>query len=290
MDKVELAAPFRALAAEGEEGKANRQAFAASLKLPLGESVAQDSVMRKVFFVDKLAPGAAASYPKENGKIDAVVVSGRGDVPVNIVGGEELFVPTFQIATRIHWSLASARDARCSAGQRRIQHAKNAIVLQENLNGVAAIRAGATPDTTVGGTYTSLTKELANDMLKEFERDADKGYFPDVLLVSAERMGDVRMWDSSDVDEVTRREIWGAAGLGSIWGVDIVKVPNLPSDEVYMIDTSRMGVMPERSDGIEILDDPMAISKLSVGFIAYEEVGFAVLDRLALRKAVIQVA
>jgi HK97 family phage major capsid protein len=91
-------------------------------------------------------------------------------------------------------------------------------------------------------------------------------------------------WDNTKLDDTTRREIWQAGGLAQLWGARVhVLRKHIGDNEVYGFDTNRMGIMPIR-ENLKTFDDPVAIREFSVGILAKEEIGFAVVDPRAIVK------
>lgn len=269
-EQVEL---FRRTASSEED----RRALAASFALPLLKSVEEQSTVRQIFAVDVLPPGAPASYPVDMGAVEAVVMPGRGQVPQNIVAGEELHIPTFEIATSAEWKLQYARDGRYNVAQRAMQKVRDAIVKAEEEAGWETIRAAV--QTRISPQDDYLSKTAMNEIFREMQKH--RGYKVDLIAVNAVRAGDIREWNYDDADDTTRREIFKNAGLGTIWGANILVVDGLGDDEVYGFDTSKFGIMPIREE-IQTFDDPSAINKLRVRVVAFEEVGFAVIDKKAV--------
>jgi hypothetical protein len=105
---------------------------------------------------------------------------------------------------------------------------------------------------------------------------------PDVIYVSPRLASDIRDWGQTELDETTRREVFKAGGMGSIYGVRIVELRSLANNEVFMFDTSKLGVMPIRSK-MTTFDKPDSINRLRAGVLAFEEIGFAVIDKRAIR-------
>lgn len=257
-----------------------RRAFALSLALPLLKEVSAQSTVRQIFDVDVLPEGAPATYPLDMGPVQAWIMPGRGQVPQNIVSGAELHIPTFEIATSVEWKLQYARDGRFNVAQRAVEKARDAIVEVEEEAGWDTIRAAVMPEKVVepvGEDY--LSRKALNEGFRAMQKE--RGYNVTVVAVNAVRAGDIRDWNGEDVDDTTRREIFKAAGMGSVWGARIMIVDRLADDEVYLFDTTRMGIMPIREE-IQTFDDPSAINKLRVRVVAFEEVGFAVVDPKAI--------
>jgi len=64
MDRKEMMDLFKATAeVNTPEGLAAYRAFAAALTTPILQKIELDSIMRQLFTVERLAPGAQAVYP-----------------------------------------------------------------------------------------------------------------------------------------------------------------------------------------------------------------------------------
>lgn len=64
---------------------------------PIRRSLEYQAVGRKLLMVDELPQGALARYERDVASV-AHVISRRGAVPDQIQEGEEILVPTFEIA------------------------------------------------------------------------------------------------------------------------------------------------------------------------------------------------
>jgi len=80
-----------------------------------------------------------------------------------------------------------------------------------------------------------LSKELINKMIVGFKRT---GRTLTDLYVSPEDAADIREWTDTDIDPVTRREIFQAAGMGMIWNVSLHEVQHLGATGMYNINSS----------------------------------------------------
>jgi len=89
MDKKEMRELFRATAAiNTPEGIMAYKAFAAALTTPILQAIERDSIMRQLFAVEELGPGAQASYPvAEDFEIPVWVLPGLGYVAQNFIEG-----------------------------------------------------------------------------------------------------------------------------------------------------------------------------------------------------------
>lgn len=89
MDRKEMQELFQATASiETPEGLAAYKAFAAALTTPILQKVELDSVMRSLYSVERLAPGAQAVYPvAEDFEIPVWVLPNLGYMAQNFVEG-----------------------------------------------------------------------------------------------------------------------------------------------------------------------------------------------------------
>ena len=244
---------FKATAAVNTpEGIAAYRAFAAALTTPILQAIERDSIMRKLFAVENLGPGAQASYPiAEDFEMPVWVLPGLGYVAQNFIEGigEEVYVPTFSIDTAGDWKITYARDSRIDIPQRAAEKAAKALSDFEEECGWRIILPAATSAFSGKGLLGSrpapvyeinpastgagyLSKELINKMIVGFKRI---GRTLTDLYVSPEDAADIREWTDTDIDPVTRREIFQAAGMGSIWNVNLNEIQHLGATGLYNI-------------------------------------------------------
>ncbi|MNS33481.1 Phage capsid family protein [compost metagenome] len=265
--------------AENEE---LRTAFAASLSVPLFQAIEPQTSVRDIFYVDPIPAGALAEYPIDLDDIETAIVMPRlGAVPQNLVVGDSLIVPTFEVANGVEWKLSFVRDGRFNIVERALQKLAKSFVEMEEKAGWDTIRGAIDASNTLTHSETSLSKSLFNDMITEMNAE---GLKPEVIYVSPRRAKDIREWTSTTIDPVTQREIFQAGGIASIWNVQLRELRTLSDNEVYLFDTSRLGVMPIRQQ-LTTYDDPTAIKKLRAGALAWEEIGFAIIDKRGVLKA-----
>ena len=88
MEHKEIQKLFKATAEMTAEGMAARKEFAAALTTPILQKIELESIMRKLFSVERLAPGAQAVYPvAEDFEIPVWVLPGLGYVAQNFIEG-----------------------------------------------------------------------------------------------------------------------------------------------------------------------------------------------------------
>lgn len=279
MDRKEMQKLFKATAdINTPEGLMANRAFAAALTTPILQAIERDSIMRQLFAVERLGPGAQASYPiAEDFEIPVWVLPGLGYVAQNFIEGigEEVYVPTFTIDATGDWKLTYARDSRIDIAARASEKAAKGLADYEEECGWRVILPAATSrfsgkgllgsrpapiyeinPATTGAGY--LSKELINKMIVGFKRI---GRTLTDLYVSPEDAADIREWTDTDIDPVTRREIFQAAGMGSIWNVALHEIQHLGATGLYNINGNTSAYGKFLADGSEefnsyTLDNP----------------------------------
>jgi hypothetical protein len=279
MDRKEMQELFKATAAiNTPEGIAAYRAFAAALTTPILQAIERESIMRALFAVERLGPGAQASYPvAEDFEIPVWVLPGLGYVAQNFIEGigEEVYVPTFTVDASGDWKITYARDSRIDIPQRAAEKAAKALADYEEECGWRIILPAATSSFSGKGLLGSrpapiyeinpastgagyLSKEIINKMIVGFKRIGRT--FTD-LYVSPEDAADIREWTDTDIDPVTRREIFQSAGMGSIWNVTLHELQHLGATGLYNINGSSSAYGKFRADNTEYynqyhLDNP----------------------------------
>ena len=253
MDRKEMQELFRATAeVHTPEGMAAYRAFAAALTTPILQKIELESIMRSLFAVERLAAGAQAVYPvAEDFEIPVWVLPGLGYVAQNFIEGigEEVYVPTFTIDSAADWKITYARDSRIDIASRAAARVAKDLANYEEECGWRVIMPAATSSFSGKGLLGSrpapiyeinpastgagyLSKELINKMIVGFKRT---GRTLTDLYVSPEDAADIREWTDTDIDPVTRREIFQASGMGSIWNVSLHEVQHLGATGQYNI-------------------------------------------------------
>jgi len=219
---------------------------------PILQKLEEESIMRQLFTVERLAPGAQPEYPVATDFETPVwILPQFGYIAQNYVEGlgESVFVPTFNLSASNNWKVDYARDGRIDI----VNKAKDATARQlaemeeecgwrviapavtTNFGGMGILAPRPAPIYQMPSSDPAsgyLSKELINRMIVGMDR---LGRELNELWVSPEDLADIREWTDTDVDPITRREIFQAAGMGKIWNVTLRKVRNLGVKGKYNI-------------------------------------------------------
>lgn len=306
-----------------EAAMAAQRALAAALTEPLRQGIFDEDNLGGIFSRQVLAPGAQANYQldfvrpgEEDINFTAVTLPKQGRVPERHVEGDELWVPTFRIANAIDWDLRYARDARWDIVARALDVYRMGFTRKINEDGwhtlLAAADARGLVITDPIAQNGQFTKELVSKMITAMTRNAggngNAGKLTD-LYVSMEAVEDIRAWDLSEIDEVTRREILVSAGTSAmnLYGVRIHAmtefgvgqeyqnyITNVLGRSVTAVDagdaefvvgldrsTNDSFVQPIRQE-LQTFEDPALHRQQRAGYYGWMEHGFAVLDNRRL--------
>jgi hypothetical protein len=267
-----------AMALETNEGKT---ALAQAMVEPIKNSLMYQAIGRKLLLVDELPQGVLPRYERDV-TAKSFVVGKRGAVPTSEIEAEELLVPTFEIAANpvIRYSEVKAR--RFYIVDRAQIRAKDSLQRQEDTEVFKVINAGTPQDQTinVNGTVQIEQVNLALTLIEEHELIGAK------IVVPPARYKDFRGWGPDVYDQATQRDILQTGLYGHLYTADIHLSTMVPKNCVFIMAPAQfVGAMPIRQD-ITVLpaDDTR---RLRLGWVVYEELGFAVINDFALSKILV---
>jgi len=281
IDKKAVNAERENVIAQALETPEGRVALAQAMVEPIRRALEYQAVGRKLLMVDELPQGAYARYEKDV-RATAWVISRRGAVPDMIIEGEEILVPTFEIATNPTIRLSEVKARRFYIVDRAQIKAKEAIQKEEDLNIFNAVIAAvdANANNIVVSTGGALSLNALNQAFATIEQhDLTVGK----IVMHALRYADVRNWGKTVYDEATQKEVLTTGLFGHIFTADIHVSSKMPTDQVILLAPAEyVGAFPIRQD-ITVLpaDDP---KKLRLGWVIYEEVGIVIINDYALAK------
>lgn len=302
---------------------AAQQAMAAALQTPLREGIFDEDNLGGIYRREVIPPGATPNYPldfvrpgTEDLDYTAIVLPKQGRVPERHVEGDELWVPTFQLANSIDWSLRYAREARFDVVGRALRVYQMGFTRKINEDGwhtlLAAADARGLVVNDVAAGAGQFTKELVAKMQTAMVRNAggngNSGRLTDLYL-SMEAVQDIRAYDISEIDDVTRREILNASqGMARLYGTNLHfmtefgvgqeyqlylantlgrSVTALDDDDVQFcvgldLSTNDSFVQPVRMELQTFPSSPEMHRQQRTGVYGWLEHGFAVLDNRRL--------
>jgi len=268
-----------ALIAQALETDEGRVALAQAMVEPIRRALEYQAVGRKLLMVDELPQGALARYERDVRSV-AHVLPRRGAVPDQITEGEEILVPTFEIATNPQIRLSEIKARRFYIVDRAQIKAKEAIQKEEDFNIFNTLLNAVPAAQTITATGGALTLAALNSAFAAVE---SHDLTVAKIVCHAQRYADIRNFGKTVYDEATQREVLTSGLFGHLWTADIHVSSKMPTNTVLVIAPAEyVGAFPIRQD-ITVLpaDDP---KKLRLGWVIYEEIGIVVINDYAIAK------
>jgi len=267
-----------AAALETSEGKT---ALAQAMVEPIKNSLLYQAIGRKLLLVDELPQGVLARYERDL-TAKSFTVGKRGAVPTSEIEAEELLVPTFELAANPVIRYSEVKQRRFYIVDRAQIRAKDSLQRQEDTEVFKVINAATPADQTisVAGTVQLEQVNLALTLIEEHELIGAK------IVVPPARYKDFRGWGPDVYDQATTRDILQTGLYGHLYTADIHLSTMVPKNCVYIMAPAQfVGAIPIRQD-ITVLpaDDTR---RLRLGWVVYEELGFAVINDFALSRIIV---
>ena len=302
---------------------AAQREMAKALEIPLRQGILRGDIIAGIYEPIFFEPGAAIEFPLDflapgtEKDYVAYTVPNHGRIPERHVEGDFVMVPTFDIGSSVDWLLKYSRDARWDVVGRAMAVLEGTFVRKNNNDAWKVIvSAGSARNLIVYDAAAPkgfYSKRLVALMKTVMRRQAggnatsiNMGKLTD-MYVSPEMLENVRLWDLTQVDDFTRREIFmapmdrtGEMSLTRVFGVDLHDIDELGVGQEYELyfEQTLGGVLPsgkqeivvgldlQRSDSfvmpvraeVEIFEDESLHRQRRSGFYGWGEHGFASLD------------
>lgn len=299
-----------ALAAQAE--------LARALELPLRKGLLFGNILDNIFEPIKLGQSATPEFPLDflapgtEKDFVAYTIPNQGRIPERRVEGDYVMVPTYDIGASIDWLLKYARDARWDVVRRAMEVMEAQFVKKLNDDGWHTILAAGVDRNIVvldadanPGQFTKRLVSLAGTIMRRNgggnSTSLNRGILTDIYM-SPEGVEDIRNWDITQVDEITRREIYTAADgtLNRVFQKNLHDIDELGEGQEYQdYFTNQLGgslpsghvelavgldlrkndsfIMPVREE-VQIFEDDLMHRSKRAGLYGWAEQGFAALD------------
>lgn len=170
-----------------------------------------------------------------------------GYIPQRSVEGDYIACKTYKIATSVDWSREMAEWARWDVVGRALQVMEAGVIRKRNNDGwhtllAAGVDRGITISDTsaANGLFTKRLVALASTVMRRNaggnSTSLDRGRLTHIAM-SPESLQDIRSWDLTQVDDVTRREIFLAGNdtqaYTKIFNVTLIDIDELGVGQEY---------------------------------------------------------
>lgn len=233
------------------ESIAAQEAFAISINGPLRAGITSGDIISNIYVPTDFKAGAEIAFPIDFYRTDnadefvAYVIPNQGAIPSRQVQGDQIRVPTYDIGNSIDFLLRYAQEARWDVVSRAIEVLEAGVVKKKNDDGWHTLLSAAVDRNVVvqdsAASAGQFTKRLVSLMKIVMRRNAggnstsqNRGKLTH-LFTSPEAIEDMRNWDLTLIDDVTRREIWLAddGSYNKVFGVTLVDLDELGEGQEY---------------------------------------------------------
>jgi phage capsid family len=256
-----------------------RMQLASAMANPIRTSLDYQGIARKLLVVDPLPQGALPVYDRD---VDAkaFTISKRGNAPEQLIEGERIQVPTFEVVAYPQVRFSQIKERRFNIIDRAQQRAKSDIMAVEDETCFSLIEAASNAVNPV----TSVAGGLSRDAIASAFREVEKHDLAVTKIVmNAQAFADIRKWGQNEFDPVTQHEVLQTGTFGRLWSAEILVSKKVPLNTVYVLaDPEFVGVMPIRQD-IQVIPADDA-RRLRVGWVVYEEIGMSVVNAMSVAK------
>ncbi len=225
-----------------------------ALTTPLQSGVVYGDTITGIFNMPAFDWGVPVEFP-----LDAVspaeiklhvayTVANEGYIPMRTIEADYITIKLYRVATSCDWSRHMAKSMRWDIVGRAMNVAEAGMVRKRNNDGWHTIIAAAsdrgisfTDSTATAGLFTKREIALLQTGMRRNaggnSTSTNRGRLTHVAM-SPESLQDVRSWDVTQVDEITRREIFIAGegyALTKIFGTTLVDLDELGVGQEYQV-------------------------------------------------------
>lgn len=257
--------------------------------------------------------------PGSEGDFVGYTVPTYGSIPKRHIEGDYVNIPVVDIAGSIDWDRKYSRNAQWNVLDAALMNLRMQMVKKKNdmawhtIISAAADRGVVVADSDAAqGQFTTRLVSLMKTVMRRNgggnSSSVNRSRLTD-LYVSPEAMEDMRSWNVDVVDELTRREIFTAADgtINRIFSVNLHDLDELGEGQEYeLFLENTLGVTLPTTGGhtdvevcvgldqsrsysfvspvdeqLTIVPDNTRVRHREIAYVAWESIGFAVLDARA---------
>jgi hypothetical protein len=203
-----------------------------ALSEPLLDGILDGENLNGIFEVRDFEPGTPIEFPKSfltpgtEGDYFAYVAPNTGKIPHRMVAGDYVAVPTFSVVNSIDTALKYIERARWDVVDHMMEVLQFGFTLKMNNDGWHTILSGGlgrnqviTDSNAAAGFFTKRLVAVLDTQMTRLgggNVTSPNLYKVTDLYHSLEVIEDIRSWDLTQIDDLTRREIIVGGGEGGV--------------------------------------------------------------------------
>lgn len=241
---------------------------------------------RKVFFVDQVPQGAPMWYDRDP-QFSAVTIADRGGVPVEQIYGERVTLAPYPIAVLVRIPTLEVAVRRFNILDREQVRARAEMAEVEDSESFSTFSFAATRTTSRNAEVTGFSDVSRESLSQGFAEVEDNDAPVANVIMRAPQYRDIRTWDGTDFDPVTRRELIKTGYMGDLWNASIRISKKQTLGRVFVLsDPEFLGVLAVRID-LDQMEAPNP-ELLQYGWVFYEYISQAVLTDVGVAQITLQ--
>jgi len=253
-----------------------RASLAAALQEPLRTFRDYEAVGRRAFMVDPLGDGQLPYYDKDP-KLTAYVVGEEGEDLMDVVKGDRIFVPLFEIAGNPQIPLTQVKMRKYDVEARVKQSAKNEIFRVEDQKIFKMFTTIANDANHVHSPVTATAADATIDDFSEAMALVEKqnGLRCANIFMNPGNMKIVRRLGKDYFEPSTTAELLRTGRMGNIFGATVNVSPEIAADEIYFTsEEDTFGVFVQSQELTVMPADRPEERKL--GWSVFQQIGVSI--------------
>lgn len=230
---------------------------------------------RKILFVDQIPQGAPMWYDRDP-QFSSVVMSQQGAVPTEEIFGERVELTPFPIVQLIRIPVLEVAVRRFNILDREQVRARAEMAEAEDAEVLSTLSFAATRTSSANAEITGFPDVSREALADAFAQVEDNDAPVANVIMNAKDYRDIRTWDGTDFDPVTRRELIKTGYMGDIWSAAI-RITKIQTEGRILVlaDPEFLGVISVRID-LDQMEAPNP-DLLEYGWVFYEYISIAAL-------------
>lgn len=268
---IKTAAATQALISKSLMTAEGRKHIASALTEPLRRRQDYEVIGRKAFMEDRIVDGQLPYYDKDP-EIAAYVVGEEGDSVQQIIKGDRVLVPLFELATWVGIPYTQVKERRYDVVNRVKVKTKSEIFRKEDRIVFGIMDRALPTENVVTVARSALNMEVVTEAFALIEANGNRVAN---IFMNARNFQFFRNAGRDYLPFETQAELLKTGFQGVLWGANVYLTPEAPEDKIYFCaEPETFGVCSIRQDLTVLPADDTKNRKF--GWSVFEQLGFLI--------------